>query len=57
MGAIASSFNDKSEPKAVLSNGVKANGEKFMTIEAGDDTLIAKKVRPLLLAATHAAQC
>jgi hypothetical protein len=45
MGAIAASFNDKSEPKAVIANGVKINGEKYMTIEASDDSLKAKKVR------------
>lgn len=45
MGAIAASFNDKSEPKSVISNGVKINGEKYMTIEASDDSLKAKKVR------------
>jgi len=45
MSAIASSFNDKSEPKAVISNGVKINGEKYMTIESTDDSLKAKKVR------------
>ncbi|KAF2133588.1 Profilin/allergen [Dothidotthia symphoricarpi CBS 119687] len=50
MGAIASSFGDKSEPKSVLSNGVKANGDKFMTIEATDDTLIAKKGKEGLVA-------
>lgn len=45
MSAIASSFNDKGEPKAVISNGVKVNGEKYMTIESTDDSLKAKKVR------------
>lgn len=45
MGAIAASFNDKSEPKSVIANGVKINGEKYMTIEASDDSLKAKKVR------------
>lgn len=45
MGAIAASFSDKSEPKAVISNGVKINGEKYMTIESTDDSLKAKKVR------------
>jgi hypothetical protein len=44
MSAIAASFTDKSEPKAVISNGVKINGEKYMTIEASDDSLKAKKV-------------
>jgi profilin len=45
MSAIAASFNDKSEPKAILSNGVKVNGQKYMTIESTDDSLKAKKVR------------
>jgi len=45
MGAIAASFTDKSEPKAVIANGIKINGEKYMTIEASDDSLKAKKVR------------
>jgi hypothetical protein len=45
MSAIAASFNDKSETKAVIANGVKINGEKYMTIEASDESLKAKKVR------------
>ena len=45
MSAIASSFNDKSETKAVIANGVKVNGQKYMTIESTDDSLKAKKVR------------
>ena len=45
MSAIAASFTDKSEPKSVIANGVKINGEKYMTIEASDDSLKAKKVR------------
>jgi hypothetical protein len=45
MSAIAQSFNDKSETKAVIANGVKVNGVKYMTIEASDDSLKAKKVR------------
>jgi profilin len=45
MSAIAASFNDKSEPKAVISNGVKISGDKYMTIESTDDSLKAKKVR------------
>jgi hypothetical protein len=49
MSAIAASFSDKSEPKAVIANGVKVNGQKYMTIESTDDSLKAKKVR-----ATHA---
>lgn len=48
MSAIAASFTDKSEPKSVISNGIKINGEKYMTIEASDDSLKAKKVRFLL---------
>ena len=42
--AIAKSFSDKSEPKKVISEGVKVNGVKYMTIEASDDALKAKKV-------------
>ncbi|KAL1800575.1 hypothetical protein ACET3X_000917 [Alternaria dauci] len=41
--AIARSFGDKSEPKKAISEGVKINGVKYMTIEAGDDSLKAKK--------------
>ena len=44
MSAIASSFNDKSETKDVIANGVKVNGVKYMTIESTDDSLKAKKV-------------
>lgn len=44
--AIAASFSDKSEVKSVISSGIKVSGEKYMTIEAGDDALKAKKVRP-----------
>ncbi|OAK97905.1 Profilin/allergen [Phaeosphaeriaceae sp. SRC1lsM3a] len=43
MSAIAASFNDKSETKAVIANGVKVNGEKYMTIESTDEALKAKK--------------
>jgi profilin len=43
--AIADSFNDKSDPKGVIANGIKIAGEKYMTIEASDDSLKAKKVR------------
>ena len=45
MSAIAASFTDKSDPKAVISSGIKIKGEKYMTIEASDDSLKAKKVR------------
>ncbi|KAF2444777.1 Profilin/allergen [Karstenula rhodostoma CBS 690.94] len=41
--AIADSFNDRSEPKGVIANGIKISGEKYMTIEASDDALKAKK--------------
>lgn len=44
--AIAASFSDKSDPKQVISNGIKISGVKYMTIEASDDSLKAKKVRP-----------
>jgi profilin len=49
--AIAKSFNDKSEPKKVISEGIKINGVKYMTIEASEDGFKAKKVlfRPLFL--------
>ncbi|KAH7356257.1 profilin [Pyrenochaeta sp. MPI-SDFR-AT-0127] len=43
MSAIAASFNDKSEPKGVIANGIKVNGQKYMTIESTDDSLKAKK--------------
>ncbi|KAH7401110.1 profilin [Phaeosphaeria sp. MPI-PUGE-AT-0046c] len=43
MSAIAASFNDKSETKAVIANGIKVNGEKYMTIESTDEALKAKK--------------
>jgi len=43
MTAIAQSFGDKSEPKAVIVNGIKVNGVKYMTIDATDDSLKAKK--------------
>lgn len=42
---IAKSFNDKSEPKKVISEGIKVNGVKYMTIESSEDALKAKKVR------------
>lgn len=45
MAAIAASFTDKSETKAVIANGIKIKGEKYMTIEASDDSVKAKKVR------------
>lgn len=45
MQAIAASFNDKSDPKSVIANGIKVNGQKYMTIESTDDSLKAKKVR------------
>ncbi|KAF1953509.1 Profilin/allergen [Byssothecium circinans] len=41
--AIAASFADKSDPKSVIANGVKISGDKYMTIEASDDALKAKK--------------
>jgi len=41
--AIANSFSDKSDPKQVISNGIKISGVKYMTIEASDDSLKAKK--------------
>lgn len=53
MSAIAASFNDKSETKAVISNGVKINGEKYMTIEAGDESLKAKKVCHIVFPCEH----
>ena len=45
LAAIAASFTDKSETKAVIANGIKIKGEKYMTIEASDDSVKAKKVR------------
>jgi profilin len=53
MSAIAASFNDKSETKAVIANGVKVNGDKYMTIESTDDSLKAKKVRRTLRSNTR----
>ncbi|OAL43596.1 Profilin/allergen [Pyrenochaeta sp. DS3sAY3a] len=43
LSAIASSFADKGETKAVIINGVKVAGEKYMTIESTDEALKAKK--------------
>jgi len=40
---IADSFTDKASPKYVIANGVHVNGEKFVTLEATDDSLKAKK--------------
>ncbi|KNG49691.1 profilin-like protein [Stemphylium lycopersici] len=48
--AIAKSFSDKSEPKKVISDGVKVNGVKYMTIEASEDALKAKKGKEGLVA-------
>jgi hypothetical protein len=42
---IIDSFEDKSEPKKVISEGVKVNGEKYMTIDSDNDSLKTKKVR------------
>lgn len=41
--AIADSFADKKDVKDVISNGIRVAGEKYMTIEAGDNELKAKK--------------
>jgi hypothetical protein len=49
MDAIVDSFKDKSETKAIVANGVHVNGVKYMTIEASDDSLKAKKVRHHIL--------
>ncbi|KAF2203405.1 Profilin/allergen [Delitschia confertaspora ATCC 74209] len=40
---IADSFTDKSNPKHVIEKGIHVNGEKYMTIDANDDSLKAKK--------------
>jgi profilin len=45
MKAIVSSFGDRSETKAIIANGLKVNDVKYMTIEAGEDSVKAKKVR------------
>lgn len=46
---IIDSFSDKSDPKKVIIEGVKVNGEKYMTIDSDDDTLKTKKVgRPYI---------
>lgn len=42
--AIAKSFSDKSDPKKVISEGVKINGVKYMTVQADDEGFKAKKV-------------
>jgi profilin len=42
---IIDSFEDKSDPKKVLSEGVKVNGEKYMCIDSDSDSLKTKKVR------------
>jgi profilin len=49
MKAIVSSFNDRSEPKEIIANGLKVNDVKYMTIEASEDSVKAKKVRLLHL--------
>ncbi|USP73666.1 profilin-like protein [Curvularia clavata] len=41
--AIAKSFSDKSDPKKVISEGVKINGVKYMTVQADDEGFKAKK--------------
>jgi profilin len=45
MKAIVSSFSDRSETKAIIANGLKVNDVKYMTIEASEDSVKAKKVR------------
>ncbi|KAF2865973.1 profilin [Massariosphaeria phaeospora] len=40
---IIDSFSDKSPTKKVIEQGVKINGEKYMTIDSTDDALKAKK--------------
>lgn len=52
LSAIASSFADKSETKAVIINGVKVAGEKYMTIESTDEALKAKKVMRVSVASS-----
>jgi profilin len=44
MKAIVSSFSDRSETKAIIANGLKVNDVKYMTIEASEDSVKAKKV-------------
>ncbi|KAF2654501.1 Profilin/allergen [Lophiostoma macrostomum CBS 122681] len=41
--AIAQSFDDTNSPKKIVSEGLKINGEKYMVIEATDDSIKAKK--------------
>ncbi|KAF1837053.1 Profilin/allergen [Decorospora gaudefroyi] len=43
MKAIVSSFDDKKDTKDIISNGLHADGVKYMTIEASDDSVKAKK--------------
>jgi profilin len=49
MKAIVSSFTDRSETKEIVANGLKVNDVKYMTIEASEDSVKAKKVRLLHL--------
>jgi len=47
---IIDSFDDKSDPKKVISEGVKVNGEKYMTIDSDSDSLKTKKGKEGLVA-------
>ncbi|KAF2747310.1 Profilin/allergen [Sporormia fimetaria CBS 119925] len=48
---ILDSFDDKSDPKKVIVEGLKVNGEKYMTISADEDSLKAKKGKEGLVVA------
>jgi profilin len=44
--AIVNSFTDRSDTKDIVASGLKVNDVKYMTIEASEDSVKAKKVRP-----------
>jgi len=48
---IIDSFEDKSDPKKVIAEGIKVNGEKYMTIDSDSDSLKTKKGKEGLVAA------
>lgn len=44
MSEVVKSFQDKSEPKSVMSNGFHIAGKKYMTLKADDRSLYGKQV-------------
>ncbi|KAF2274112.1 Profilin/allergen [Westerdykella ornata] len=48
---IIDSFSDTSNPPKIVSEGIKVNGEKYMTISADNESLKAKKGKEGLVAA------